>query len=238
MPFRRFAQMGMAAFLFGALFATAPLRADSLRVNPIRLKLAPDQRITAVTLSNLTDRRKSVKARVLRWTQVDGADVYTPTDDAIVSPPIFSVPPKGEQIVRVAMRRQTPGTAYRLMIEQIPDEDVQQTTGVDVRLNLNLPLYLLPKGKAEPQLGWAGWRNPDGTITVQARNTGNAHAQISQIRGVTADGQPDGAAIQMGVVLPQSARSWTLTGARSVPATVAFTTAGRNVSSDVARLQP
>ena len=74
-------------------------------------------------------------------------------------------------------------------------------------MRLNLPLYVLAKGRTKPDVSWKAWRDPSGEMIVEGRNRGMLH---SQILGLAADqgGQRHSLSDQMGVVLPGSARQW------------------------------
>ena len=50
------------------------------------------------------EREVLVQAEVMLWEQVDGEDRLTPTRDLLVSPAVFTLPPNGSQLVRVALR--------------------------------------------------------------------------------------------------------------------------------------
>ncbi len=60
----------------------------------------------AMTVRNDGDDAVVIQASLLSWAQDEsGQDVYTPTNEALVTPPIMTIPPGGEQIVRVGLRR-------------------------------------------------------------------------------------------------------------------------------------
>src|SRR3546814_7495729 len=92
-------------------------------------------------MGNDTGDEVGILVSALRWTQVAGKDVYAPADDLIASPPIFMLEPHGKQLIRLGLRRRTPGAAYRVIVEEIPNEKASGT-GIKVALRLNLPLYI------------------------------------------------------------------------------------------------
>lgn len=93
-------------FCFVLLFIhSLEVSAASWNVEPVRVELTSEQTTSAITISNDGDQVTSIQVQVVAWSQVDGKDVYTPTKELIISPPIFTINPKQEQIVRVALRQ-------------------------------------------------------------------------------------------------------------------------------------
>ena len=214
------------------LFQAAPSLAGSFHVDPVNLTLAPDKATTSLTIGNNAGEPVGIRVTALRWTQVDGKDVYTPTDDVIASPPIFTLDARGQQLVRLGLRRRTPGAAYRVIVEEIPGER-RAGTGIKVALRLNLPLYVPAQGKGEPQLRWSAWRDETGATVLQATNEGTRHSQILSIAALDADGRQVAATKDMGVVLPGSARRWTLRDPSGVPAELVVNSSRGEVRSKV-----
>lgn len=199
----------MAAILLAASLALLSLEsasAGSFQVNPVNIALAPNQAATSLTLKNSDREPVAVRVRAYKWTQVDGQDVYSETKDVIASPPIFTVPAGGTQLVRIGLRNRIAGSAYRVILEEIPRQ-MPAGTGIQVALRLNLPLYVLNKqGRADVQ--WRAWRSGAGDLVLEARNLGAVHSQVQEIASVDAGGNKTVLSKEMGVVLPGSARRW------------------------------
>ena len=204
------------------LFPAAPSIASSFKVDPISLSLSSDQATTSLSIQNNDGDQVGIRVSALRWTQVDGKDVYVPSDDVIASPPIFLLDAHGSQLVRLGLRRRTPGAAYRIIVEEIPGEKVSGT-GIRVALRLNLPLYV-QKPDGTPSLRWSEWRDTTGAMVLQARNDGTAQSQVLSIVANGSDGKLIAAVRDMGVVLPGSVRRWTLTKPSQIPAELVVTT--------------
>jgi len=115
---------GMAAscwLILGAGFAI-PASAGSLKINPVHINLPAANKSVSLKMTNGAAANVSVRVLTYGWTQVDGRDVYTPTNNVIVSPPIFTIAPGATQLVRVGLR--TPASspqAYRLVVEEVPE---------------------------------------------------------------------------------------------------------------------
>ena len=196
----------IAAWLASGLTLAAPAQAGSFKVNPVQINLLADRQSASLKLTNSDSAPVSVRVATFAWTQVDGSDVYTPTNNVIASPPIFTIPPGQTQIVRIGVRNRAGPRAYRVILEEIPrDQPVKGQ--VQITLKLNLPLYVLPKGRANADLAWTAWRDRSGDMIVEGRNRGSLHGQIVELAADQGDRRHI-LSSQMGVVLPGSARQW------------------------------
>jgi fimbrial chaperone protein len=152
-------------------------------IDPVRIDLSPEQQTAAMTLKNESDQPTSIQIQAVAWSQLDGKDVYTPTRELLVSPPIATIAPKGEQIIRVALRRQADASkelAYRINLQELPMQPAPGFMGVQVALRIGLPVFVQSqKGDAKPKMAWSVSRMPDNKLKVGVQNQGNAHIQIS-----------------------------------------------------------
>lgn len=206
----------MAATLFAMFACAEPASAGSFQVNPVNIRLAPNKATSEIMIGNVAKAPVAVRVTALKWTQLNGRDVYEPTTDVIASPPIFTMAAGARQVVRIGLRRRLPGAAYRVILQEIPGPS-DGRTGIKVALRLNLPLYILASDGA-PSLSWTAARDAAGELFVEARNAGPVHSQVTGIEAQDAAGKRIGSTSAMGVVLPQSARRWTLGKGAGTPA--------------------
>src|SRR6185436_10193437 len=107
-----------SASVFG--LPSMPAHAGSFSISPIRLDLSAGAKTAALTVRN-DAQEVLVQAEMMLWEQVDGEDRLTPTRDLLVSPAVFTLPPNGSQLVRVALRHVpadvTRELAYRLILQ-------------------------------------------------------------------------------------------------------------------------
>ena len=193
--------------ILGAVIAV-PASAGSLKVNPVHINLPAGRQSVSLKMTNSDGSAVAVRVTAFAWTQAGGLDVYTATNNVIVSPPIFTIPAAATQLVRIGLRDRAATGAYRVIFEEIPR--VRPLDGqIQINLRLNLPLYVLAKGRTRPNLSWTAWRDPSGNLIVEGRNRGALH---SQVLALAADqgGRRHSLSDQMGVVLPGSARQWTI----------------------------
>jgi len=72
---------------------------------------------------NENDAEVVVQVETLLWSQADGQDVLDPTRDLIASPAVFTLPARGSQLIRVALRREPDARrelSYRLVVQEVP----------------------------------------------------------------------------------------------------------------------
>jgi fimbrial chaperone protein len=213
--------LGQAAFGLALFFCGAsPSLAGTFTVNPVRVTLSPTQAVAAITVTNAGKEASVIQLETSRWTQQGGHDVLAPTSDILATPPIFTLPPGGSQIVRVGMRRPPDvrqELTYRLLLREVPPpQPVAQ--GLRVALAISMPVFVVSAHAAFSNLQWQAARLADGSIQLQATNTGEAHVQI----GTVALSAPGRAApvVRQSVatyVLPGNTRSWTLKSAVRLP---------------------
>jgi fimbrial chaperone protein len=215
-----------AAALFLAALASGatPADASAFRINPISVSVAPDEGATELRLDNNDHKPVAVRVTALRWTQADGHDHTEATSDLIVSPPIFTVGPGAEQLIRVGFRNRLSGAAYRLIVEEIPAPKAGGT-GISVSLKLDLPLFVMASRGAAPALSWAARRAADGMLVIESRNSGAVHTQILAIEARDPAGHVVGRSDAMGVVLPLSSRIWSLGRTSGAPSELVIRTA-------------
>ena len=66
--------------------------ASGLQVAPVSLTLVSTQNADGLWLSNTGTGMLHAQVRVYRWTQVDGAEQLTPSQELVISPPMLGAP--------------------------------------------------------------------------------------------------------------------------------------------------
>jgi len=192
-----------------SLWLPGAAHASNFRVSPVTLTMPANRPVGSLTITNSDNAPVSIKVGTYRWTQAAGQDVYTPTDDLIASPPIFTTPAGAVQLIRVGLRRKVAtAVAYRVVLEEIP---AAVTTGVAIAVNLNMPLYVVASPSAAASVQWSARRTTDATVLLEGRNSGDAPQQVLAIGlAATGTGMPTILSSAMGVVLPASMRQWNI----------------------------
>lgn len=204
--------MSCAALCIFSLLSPGFVMAAGWSIDPVRIVLSPDHP-AAITVGNDSDEATSIQIQTVAWTQLDGNDVYTPTKELLVSPPIFTIAPRSEQIIRVALRRQADPAvelAYRINLHELPPQPKPGLNGLQVALRIGLPVFVPPKiDKDVSKMVWKISRMPDQKLKVGLSNHGNEHIQVSDF-SIYLPGSDKPIASEAGstYVLPGQAREW------------------------------
>jgi fimbrial chaperone protein len=191
---------------------------QALTISPVLVELSPDRRITSITMSNSADHPVSFQTQILAWSQAEGTDVYAPSDELIVVPPIAEIAAGESQIFRVTFR--TPPApqerAYRLIFEDVTDiVAAAQSAGemrIDIRVNHSLPVFITARGKAlaQPRLGSCASLVPAATGASRCIRLDNDGNHYLQIKSLTVAGTDWRTTLNSGArVLAGAWRQWT-----------------------------
>lgn len=221
-----------------ALAIALGAHAGSFTANPVRLTLASGAMSTSLLLENKGDQPVLVQAELMAWSQQDGKDVLTPSQDLVVSPPIFKVAPGAAQTVRVGLLKPVASdreVTYRLFLQEVAQPQAPGEQGVSVTVRLGLPVFILPKNRVAPQLSWRA-KPERGDIRLSLTNSGNAHVQAVDCKIYRADGTLV-AEQQLGAyVLAGQTRSWQIKPAqpwRGEKLKLTARTPGGDVTADI-----
>lgn len=203
------------------LAAAGAAGASAFTVAPVRVTLSAKQPIAAITVTNTGTDPTLVQLETMQWAQTGGQDILDPSTAVLATPPIFTIPAGGSQIVRIGLRRAPDAKrelTYRLILREVPKE--QHTDGtLQVTLRISMPVFIEPAGTAPaPTLEWHALRTEAGDIRIVARNTGTAHIQLGQLQIVqAADGKSVATHPTADYVLPDNSRTWTVTTKSAPP---------------------
>ncbi len=164
---------------------------------------------------NADDSPVVVQIRVVRWSQNDGTEQLEDTRELLATPPVLQIPANGQQIIRVALRREPDSVqelTYRVIFEEVPQAAPKDFVGLRVALRLSIPVFVAPAhGKASAELAWQSRWLANGQVELAATNTGSAHLQITDFEAQFPGSLMPLRGIASKYVLPGSRMSWTLT---------------------------
>ena len=201
------------AALASLAFVSATVGAGSFQVNPIRVELGRGASSAAITVRNDGDDPVVVQASVMAWTQSDGQDVYNVTTEALITPPVMTIAPGAEQILRVGLRRTADPQrelAYRIYLQEVPPPPSPGFSGLQVALRIGLPLFVAPVAPASRRLEWSARIAPGGALVLAARNTGSAHVQVTDVELSAPRGERVARESSLVYVLPGQTHEWSL----------------------------
>jgi fimbrial chaperone protein len=154
--------------------------ASSFSVTPVRVELWPGKLNSVIKVNNAGDESLKMQVSVLRWTTDGEKDLYSPVDDILLNPPVFSVPAHSTQVLRLGLRKPNEAQgeqAYRLIVAEIPAPLPAGFQGLRTIVRVSIPIFIKhPAGTA--QLLWEATRDAQNALIITAVNHGNAHIQI------------------------------------------------------------
>lgn len=216
----RFCSLAARVALMSLGLGFGVAQAASFEVGPVLIELSSRHPVAVEGVRNDSDTPVTIQVSVTAWDQSENADRYTPTRDLVATPPIFTVPPGGRQIVRVASRLPWPSQrerSYRMFLQQVPSgREPGQRAELQVLLRFGVPVFVEPSSRpVAAKLVWSARLVPHG-LELTVDNAGTGHARIDAVTVAQGTGQPLAKESAGLYVLPGRARSLTLTSTRAV----------------------
>lgn len=216
----------LKTILPSALFVCASLvfsaaQAGSFMVDPTRIELAPGQLSATLTIRNDGREPAVIRVEARAWAQQGEQDLYEASKEILVTPPIISVPPGADQIVRIALRRPLDPLkelSYRIFLQEVPPPPQPGFSGLQVALRISLPVFAKPGEAIAPKANWkVAYLAKEHALRVGLANTGNAHLQLQEFR-LSAPGTDSVVALRQTslYLLPGKSRDWLIKLAPSV----------------------
>jgi fimbrial chaperone protein len=215
-----------------------PARAQNFEISPVSIQLQPGQMTTTLMVTNKGATTSGLQIRPFQWSQTNGADRLTATEDLLVSPPITDVDAGQAQTFRLVLRRPATNTenSYRLLIDELPPPAAPGM--VRVALRFSIPVFVEPSSRAATTIAWRIVIGPDGARLVGV-NHGTRHVQI--LYPVLTQGSGRGLVVKAGrspYILPNAENDWRiLGGGRLRPGTLLHLTAKSNAETVTATVQ-
>jgi fimbrial chaperone protein len=202
-----------------ALSAPETATAAELSLTPVSVHLDRARDRAAIHVTNQGREPATMQAEGVRWQRTNGADSDEPSDDLLVSPPIFTIAPGQTQIVRIGVRRTHAldrEATYRLLLREVPPAAGADAAPGNVRVlvAMKLPVYVAPDVVRRNEQ-WRALADDEGNLVAQVSNAGNVHYRVASVsvRG----SQPPQLIVNRGpeaVVFPGEARTFRFKGQR------------------------
>ena len=178
---------GYAAFL---LFCTAyPLTVyAAIDISPVLVEMSEQQNKQVVRISNSGETTKSFQVDVVAWSQSDEErEIYTPTEELLVVPPLFTLQPGAQQVVRIGLMRAADTDkelSYRIFFTELepPQMKEQTVSGLNVRLRFGVPVFVAPLAPAAPNVQLVNFKTVDTHTFMKLKNTGNVRVKVNEVR--------------------------------------------------------
>lgn len=162
---------------------TGIAQAASLRVAPVVLDLRAPTAASTIRIWNDARRPINVQIRVLRWTQKNGEDAYEVTNDVVASPPITTLRPGGENLIRIVRTSKRPVNgeeSYRLVVDELPDPSRRVAGTVVLVVRHSIPVFFGTTDASGASPSWSVQQRRGGYL-VTVRNRGSMRLKISNL---------------------------------------------------------
>jgi fimbrial chaperone protein len=183
---------------------------SSFSVMPVRVELAPGKLNSVLRVSNASDDSLMMQASVLSWTTDGEKDLYTPVDDILLNPPVFTVPAHATQVMRLGLRKANGGQseqAYRLIVAEVPKPLPPGFYGLRTIVRISIPIFIKAPA-AVAQLSWEAKQDGEGLLTITAVNHGTAHIQIRSFDVVSSQSAEHHSKAVNDYLLPGQKHEW------------------------------
>jgi fimbrial chaperone protein len=176
-----------------ALLACLPsaAHASAVVIWPVDPTIKTGEQATALWLENKGDAPVTLQVRTFAWSQPGGEDQLDAQDAVIASPPIATVAPGARQLVRVIRRTAAaaPESAYRLLVDELPSPPPSGPEGapqarLTVQMRYSIPLFTFVGTPSAAQLDAQIASGTEGRV-LNIRNTGQAHARLTDLKLVS-----------------------------------------------------
>ena len=185
----------MARFCAGlalamCLLSAAPAWAGNFQVIPVKLEMGPDTKTGVLRVINQSDQALTIQVTSKVWTQPDGSteDRYEDTRDIVLFPPLFTLKPGQEQVLRIGYRGpagREQERAYRVFLEELPVE-APGATVLRLALRIGVPVFVQPP-EATAQFKAQPLPVTQSIAGVAVTNAGNRHIIVGDITAVGRD---------------------------------------------------
>ena len=172
-------------FIFGMI---VPTTHASMSVSPVRIDLSDEHRKDVVRVSNQDESAKSYEVSVVAWSQTkERREVYAPTEELLAVPPLFTLQPGEEQIVRLGMLQDADAITertYRMFITELapPQPEEPAATGITMRVQIGVPVFVAPTALPTATLDYVDSMQVEEQLFMQFRNSGNTHVKVTEVQ--------------------------------------------------------
>lgn len=237
----------LSSLMFLAAFSTAGHRgaqAAALQASPVLVELQANSPSATVQIRNTGQAPINVQTRVYRWTQADGQESLDDTEELTASPPLTTLQPGMSYSVRLVRINRAPITeeqAFRVLVDELPDPNRQQSGTIAMVVRHAIPVFLMPADAKGGQISWSvGTRN--GRLVLRATNTGDRRVRLSSVSVKLPGGQTVNFGNGLlGYALAGSTMEWLspgrVSGAAGAGATVSATTERGSLSGQATGLR-
>ncbi len=169
----------------------------AIKISPVVLDINKEKKIVAMSFTNDTGNDINIQSSALMWSQVNGEDKYSPTNDLVIIPAIVSIPAGKVQTFRISKRiidNNSLEQAYRVYLQDVSPDfvDPNNPTGVAFKFNQDLPaFYFSGKQVYDKKFFNASIcksANPK-TTCIRVENTGDFRLSLRGVKAKSLEGK-------------------------------------------------
>lgn len=150
--------------------------ASNFEIAPVVLELSSSRTAGVIKIVNNDNHNVSLQLRAYDWQQADSKDELQPTQNLIISPPVFNLAPGASQVIRVVAKLPAAPSeiAYRLLIDEIPSATEGAT--INFKFRISMPVFIAPVTPPKAQLQYQ--LHAGKPLRLQVENSGNRRARL------------------------------------------------------------
>lgn len=155
--------------------------AGATEIYPTTVTLDRARPIASLRIRNDGKAEATYELSGLRWSQAEGRDVYSPDEDFVATPPFLTLGAGEEAIVRVGLLSTDAGDkaekAYRLLISDVTPPSPALSTGLNVRVQILVPVFLEPASR-DLSVRLAVAARDGEQLCITGENKSDSHAKM------------------------------------------------------------
>jgi len=167
-------------------------QASNFEISPVVLELSSARTAGVVKIVNNDNHDVALQLRAFEWSQSDNKDDLKPTQNLIISPPVFTLAPGASQVIRVVSRQPSAENeiAFRLLIDEIPSAAEGAT--INFKFRISMPVFIAPVAAPKLKLDYDLHAGKPGKLLVQ--NNGNRRGRLLDVAVTLPNGKKIAAA--------------------------------------------
>lgn len=159
-----------------------------LNVDPVNIRFSPEQNIQAIEITNEDESAIALQFDIKNWQQdINGNDMYSNTNDLLVTPSLVTIPSGHTQLVRISLHKKVTTTTekcYRLIIREILPADnasISKQRNLKISLQMILPIFTNTKSVSHPIYNWSFDKTSDNKTMIKVTNRGSNHFLVTEL---------------------------------------------------------
>jgi len=172
--------------ILSGIIAITSATAASISTYPMRIELEEGNKIASLTVFNSGDKSVNIQVRAVKWWQdkKNGNEQTEDTKELIYFPRIFSIPARGQQVVRVGYKGKVGARekSFRLLVRELPVDKPGQF-GARFAVEISSPAFIYPKGAIQPtKPELKGIEVLDGVLVARIENHGSRYYSMQTLK--------------------------------------------------------